>query len=163
MTLRLTLSVLHLLALGIGFWAVFARGQALREAVAPATPDAARGGALRRAFLADAHWGLAALLWISTGLWRLLAETEKSVAYYMSNGAFHAKMGLLALILVLEVWPMVTLIRWRIALARSGAPESVAAPAAARRIATVSYLQGALLVGMIVAAAAMARGVGARG
>ncbi len=49
--LRLTLAWLHLIALGIGFWAVFARGQALREA-ARELPGVA---ALRRAFLADAH------------------------------------------------------------------------------------------------------------
>ena len=153
--LRLTLAVLHLLALGIGLWAVLARGRALREP--PGVP------ALRRAFDADAHWGLAALLWIGTGLWRYLGETEKTTAYYNGNHLFLAKMGLLALILALELWPMATLIRWRRALGRSEAGLAEVDPAAARRIATISYVQGVLVVLMVVAASSMARGYGARG
>ena len=153
--LRITLAVLHLLALGIGLWAVLARGRALRERL-----DVA---ALRRAFDADAHWGLAAALWIGTGLWRYLGETEKTTAYYNGNHLFLAKMGILVLILVLEVWPMVTLVRWRVALGRSEASVAAVDPAAARRIAAISYVQGVLVVLMVIAASSMARGYGARG
>lgn len=153
--LRVSLAVLHLIALGLGLGAVLARGTALREA-----PSA---GALRRAFRADTVWGIAAGLWIVTGLWRLLAGTEKVPDYYYSNVFFHAKMGLLVLILALEVWPMLTLIRWRRALGRGGQAEDVQAAAPARRIATISHVQALLVVLMIVAASAMARGYGARG
>ena len=158
MSLRLVLAWLHLLALGIGLWSVLVRGQALKEAVR----GGSRGEALRRAFSADAHWGAAAGLWIVTGLWRLFAETEKSIGYYMTNHAFFAKMGFLALILVLEVWPMLTLIRWRVAM-RKGATAEAVPPATANRIATISYVQALLVVAMVFAAVAMARGAGAVG
>jgi putative membrane protein len=152
--LRLTLAALHLIALGLGLGAVLARGTALRE------PPSA--GALRRAFRADAVWGMAAALWIGTGLWRLLAGTEKAPGYYYVNPYFHAKMGFLLLILALEVWPMVTLIRWRRAAAAGGTPEAVLDAGPARRIATLSHVQALLVVLMVCAAVAMARGYGVR-
>ena len=162
--LRLTLAWLHLIALGIGLWAVFARGQALREAVR----ELPRAGALRRAFLADSQWGVAAALWIGTGLWRYLGGTEKATAYYNGNHVFLTKMSLLAVILVLEVWPMITLIRWRVAIGRgAGAPGDAAVAginaSTARRIAAISYVQGIIVVAMVFTAVAMARGYGARG
>ena len=152
--LRLALAGLHLIALGLGLGAVLARGTALREVLAP--------GALRRAFRADALWGISFGLWLVTGLWRLFGETEKSVGYYMTNHAFFAKMGFLLIILGLEVWPMITLIRWRAALGRGATPDSVADPRAARRIAIFSHVEATLVVLMVFAAVAMARGYGAR-
>ena len=77
--------------------------------------DASR---LSGVFLADSLWGLAALLWVTTGLWRAFGGLEKGSAFYLGSTAFWIKMTLLGLILVLEVWPMVTLIRWRLARAR---------------------------------------------
>jgi putative membrane protein len=152
--LRLALAGLHLIALGLGLGAVLARGTALREVLAP--------GALRRAFRADTLWGISFGLWLVTGLWRLFGETEKSVGYYMANHAFFAKMGFLVVILALEIGPMITLIRWRAALGKGSAPETVADPAAARRIAIFSHVQATLIVLMVFAAVAMARGYGAR-
>ena len=151
--LRLTLAALHLIALGLGLGAVLARGTALREVLAP--------GSLRRAFRADTTWGIAFGLWLITGLWRIFAETEKSVGYYMTNHAFFAKMGFLLIILALEISPMITLIRWRRAIGRGEPPETVADVAAARRIATFSHVQATLVVLMVFAAVAMARGYGA--
>ena len=151
--LRIALAALHLLALGIGLGAVWARARALRER--PLDVSAAR-----RAFAADSWWGFAAALWIATGVWRLLAGTEKATSYYMHNHVFFAKMGCLALILVLELWPMITLIRWRRAATRRGdawRPES----SAAARVRAISYLEALLVVAMIVAAVMVARGYGA--
>ena len=147
--LRLTLALLHLVALGTGLGAIWGRARALGGAL-----DA---GALRRAFAADSWWGASAALWISTGLWRLFAGTEKDTGYYLQNHVFFTKMAALVLILVLEIWPMVTLIRWRIGAARSSARPNVPA---ARRIAAISYIQAALLVLMVAMAVAMARGYG---
>lgn len=153
--LRLALAALHLLALGVGLGAVWARARALG-----AHPlDVA---AVRRALAADTWWGIAALLWIGTGLWRLLAGTEKATGYYLHNHAFFAKMGCLLLILGLEVWPMVTLIRWRVALGRAGGDWPPDARGAAR-IRGISYAEAALVVAMVVAAVMMARGYGYRG
>ena len=149
MTIRWLFAAVHLLALGIGLGAIWARARALQGQL-----DAA---GLRRAFYADTWWGIAAVIWIATGLVRALGGLEKGVAYYLRNHVFWAKMVLLGLILVLEVRPMLTLIRWRRLAARGGNPDTSSAP----RFAVISYLQAVLVVLMILAATAMARGYGA--
>lgn len=148
--LQIGLAGLHLIALGLGLGAVINRGTALRE-----VPDAR---SLRRVFRADTLWGIAALIWIVTGLWRYLPGIEKSTAYYNANYFFLAKMALLAAILVLELWPMATLIRWRVAIRRGGSPSVVAVPGTARILATISHVQALLVMLMVFAAVAMARG-----
>ena len=155
--LQIGLAFLHLIALAIGLPAIIDRALALGRAAREAT----RGAALERAFGADTRWGLSAMLWIGTGLWRYLAGTEMSSGYYNRNHFFLAKMTLLVAILLLEIWPMVTLIRWRMAVRAGGAAEVVARPETARRIASVSYVQCALLLLMVVFAVGMARGFGA--
>ena len=147
--LRWMLAALHLLGLGIGLGSVWARARSIESRPL----DLA---ALRRAFAADSWWGVSAVILIGTGLWRLLAATEKPTAYYLSDRAFFAKMGLLGGILLLEVWPMITLIRWRMLVARGSLPD----PSPAVVIARISYLQALLLIGMVLAATAMARGLG---
>ena len=150
--LRIALAALHLLALGVGFGAVLRRAAAARE---PATP-----GSVRRVLRADMDWGLAAGLWIATGLWRWIGGFEKETSYYVHNHAFLTKMGVLALILALEIWPMVTLMRWRSAIGKGAAPESVADSGTARRLATISKVQAVLVVIMVFLAVTMARGFG---
>jgi len=149
--LRIVLAVLHLLALGIGLGAIYSRARALQRVGASAD-------ALQRAFAADSWWGAAAVLWLTTGLWRAIAGTEKAPSYYMGNHIFRAKMGLLVLVLLLEIWPMVTLIRWRIAAGRRTLPEGMVLASTGRRLARVSDVQTLLVVAMVVAAALMARG-----
>lgn len=150
--LRLLLAALHLIALGIGLGAVWARARALRER--PLVNESAH-----RAFAADTWWGVAAGLWIATGIWRLVAGTEKATTYYLHNHVFFAKMGFLVIILALEVWPMLTLIRWRVAAARGGrAWQPVLS--IANRIAAISYLEAVLVSAMVVAAVMVARGYG---
>jgi putative membrane protein len=151
-TLRWFLAALHLVALGVGLGAVWSRGRSLASEIDQS--------ALRRAFRADSLWGLAAVLWISTGLWRLLAATEKTTGYYLQNHLFLAKMGLLVVIILLELWPMATLIGWR---RRGAAGQFRPDIQTARRIAGISYLQAVLVILMVFAATAMARGIGARG
>jgi putative membrane protein len=148
MTLRWLLAALHLLAFGIAIGSIVGRARALRAPL-----DAA---GLRSVFAADNGWGISALLAISTGLLRAFGGYEKGSGYYMANGMFWAKMGLFALILALEIGPMVTLIRWRIATAR-GAPVDTSR---ARTFAGISYVQAMLIVMMLLAATAMARGIG---
>lgn len=154
--LRIALAVIHLLALGIGLGAIHGRARALHRAAT--NPES-----LRAAFAADTWWGVAALLWVGTGLWRLLAGTEKAPAYYWSNHVFYAKMGAFALVLLLELWPMATLIRWRLAARRQPLASIDRVRATARRLARVSDVQTLLLIAMVVAAVLMARGYGARG
>jgi putative membrane protein len=148
MTLRVILAGLHLLGLGVGLGAVWARARGFRDRL-----DAA---GLRRLFAADSWWGLAAVLWIGTGLWRLLAGLEKPTAYYLHNHVFWLKMTALVAILLLEIAPMLTLIRWRVMASRGTAIDGRRAPL----FATISYIQAGLVLLMVAAATAMARGVG---
>jgi putative membrane protein len=148
MILRWLLASIHLLGLGIGLGAVLHRAWELRG-----TLDVP---ALRRAFRADTLWGLAAFLWISTGLWRALASIEKPFAYYLGNHIFLTKMGLLLIVLALEILPMITLIRWRKLVARGDALDTSRAPLLAR----ISVIQAVLVILLVFAASAMARGIG---
>jgi len=116
MVARAVLSALHVLALALGLGAVVARGQRLRDL--SRTPEDDR--ALRRLFGADSLWGLAAVLWIVTGLGRVFGRLEKEPDFYLRNGFFWVKMGLFALVLALEIRPMVTLLRWRAAKSKAG-------------------------------------------
>ena|SRR2546425_7548796 len=124
MTIRWLLAAVHLLALGVGLGAVWARGRALQ---APLDVPA-----LRRVFYADTWWGIAAVLWIGTGLVRAFGGYEKGAG------------------------PMIALIRWRVAVARGAVPDTLAAS----RFARISFVQALLVVLMVLAATAMARGYG---
>jgi putative membrane protein len=151
--LRIILAGLHLLALGLGMMAVVLRGSALKEK-SPTIES------LHRAFRMDTFWGVAAGLWLVTGLWRLFGHTEKATAYYFANRVFLMKMVLLVVIFALEVWPMIRLLKARVALRNGLPPAMVVDPAAARRIALIGHVQATLLLVMIFAAVAMARGYG---
>ena len=152
--LRLALAALHLIALGLGLGAVIARGTALREAPSNA--------ALRRAFRSDTTWGIAAALWIATGVWRMVAGLEKPSSYYYTSPVFHAKMGLFALILILELWPMITLMKWRRSFSAGESAERLMTSGAGRKIATLSHIEALVVVGMVFVAVALARGFGPR-
>jgi putative membrane protein len=146
MVVRWLLATLHLLALPVGFGAIWARARALVRVTG--------NDGLARVFLPDNLWAVAAVLWIATGLWRAFGGLEKGSFYYLHDHAFHAKMGLLILILLLEIWPMATLIRWRIRARRGLAVDIHVAPLLGR----VSYVQALLVVLMVFAATAVARG-----
>lgn len=146
--IRWSLAALHLLALGIGLGAIWARGRALSGGLDPA--------GLRRAFYADTWWGVAAALWVSTGAVRAFGGFEKGTFYYLHNHLFWTKMLLLVAILALEVRPMLRLIEWRRVVARGEHP----ALQGARSLARVSFMQAGLVIGMVLAATAMARGYG---
>jgi putative membrane protein len=145
---RWIVAALHLLGLGLGLGAIWARSRALKDVSDPKN--------IQRALYADTLWGIAALVWISTGLARAFAGLEKGSAYYLGNNAFWVKMILLGLVLLLEVWPMITLIRWRIQLGRGQKINTENAS----RFAWISVLQTLLVVAMVFAATAMARGLG---
>lgn len=149
MMLRWLLAAFHLLALGIGLGAVLDRSFSLRGTLDDA--------GLKRVFRADTMWGIAALLWISTGLWRAFGGVEKGSAFYLHNHVFLTKMALLVIVLALEVVPMITLIRWRTANTRGAMIDTAGAPLLAR----IGMIQAVLIVLMVFAAAAMARGIGA--
>ena len=146
--LRWLLAAVHLLGFGIGLGSIWARALALRAPL-----DAA---GIRRVLYADNWWGLSALLLIGTGLVRAFGGFEKGTLYYTHNHYFWTKMGMLVSILLLEILPMITFIKWRVRLAKN---EPIDA-ARAGSFATTSFIQAALLFFMMLAATAMARGYG---
>lgn len=142
------LAAIHLLAFALGFWAVLTRGTAFARLTA-------EDGNPRRVLLADNFWGLSALILLVTGGMRAFSGFEKGTDYYLHQPLFHLKMTLFVLILLLELAPMVTLIKWRIALARGAALSTKRAGLYAR----ISHVEALLLVLAVIAATGMARGV----
>jgi len=141
-------SALHVLALAIGLPSVYSRGRALKGPL-----DAA---GLKRLFTADGVWGIAAVVWIATGLLRAFGGLEKGTQFYLTSPLFWVKMTLFVLILLLEIWPMVTFIRWRMAAGRGVEPNT----SRARELFLVNHIEMALVVLMVFVASFMARGIG---
>jgi len=142
------LAALHLLAFGVGFWAVLTRGTHFRRLAAGA-------GEARSVLIADNIWGICALVLLVTGGMRAFGGFEKGTDYYLQQPLFHLKMTLFVLILLLELAPMMTLIKWRIALARGATIDT----ARAKLFARISHVEGLMMLLMVVAATGMARGV----
>ena len=94
-----------------------------------------------------------------TGLVRAFAGLEKTPDFYLRNGFFWVKMALFGLVFVLEIRPMVTFIRWRIAKRRG--ETAVAAAIAASPLDVFVRLNDAevvLILAIPFVAALMARG-----
>ncbi len=147
MVIRLILAFLHLLTLGIGFYAIWTRANALKKLT--------NTSGLAEVFRADNLWGLASMLWIGTGVWRAFGGLEKGSAYYLHSTAFLVKMGLFLLVFLLEVKIMVTLIRWR---SKSKKGELIDFTPA-RSFAFKSHLQLGILSIIVLLATMMARGI----
>jgi len=139
------LSAIHLLTLALGLGAVFMRGRALGR---PLDDDG-----WRRLLAADNAWGVAAGLWIASGLARVFFG-GKDPAFYWRNGLFWVKLGLFGIVFALELGPMVTFIGVRSARRRH-APLPRFSAEAYRRINTVEVV---LVVVIVFVAAFMARG-----
>lgn len=142
------LAAVHLLAFALGFWAVLTRGTALRRLAVGA-------GEVRSVLVADNLWGISAVILLVTGGMRAFGGYEKGTDYYLHQPLFHLKMTLFVLILLLEVAPMVTLIKWRIALGRGTTIET----GRTKLFARISHIEALLVLLIVVAATGMARGV----
>ena len=150
LALAAIVSSLHLFALAIGLPAVMLRGRALRGPLDDA--------GLRRAFAADTAWGIAAALWLVTGLVRAFAGLEKGSAFYLGSGLFWTKMTLFVIVVLLEIRPMLTLISWRRARGRGQMPDT----SSARTLYVINHVEMAIVGIMVFVASFMARGFGAR-
>jgi putative membrane protein len=139
------LSAIHVLALALGLGAVYMRGQALARPL----DDAGWRGLLA----ADNAWGIAAGLWIASGLARVFFGGKES-SFYWRNGFFWLKLTLFGLVFLLELTPMVTFMRARSAQ-RRGAPLPQFPVETFRRINSAEL---ALVVVIVFVAAFMARG-----
>lgn len=142
------LAAVHLFAFALAFWAVLTRGRAFIQL-------SAGTGEVKRVLLADNLWGLSALTLLITGAMRAFGGYEKGSDYYLHQPLFHLKMTLFVLILLMELAPMITLIKWRIASSRGVPLDS----GRAKLYARISHVEALLLILMMVAATGMARGV----
>lgn len=143
-------SALHILALALGLPSVFLRGRILRQSLNPE--------GFTRLFAADNIWGIAAALWLVTGLLRVFGGLEKGTEFYLHSRLFWVKMALFVVVLGLEVWPMATFIRWRAARRRGETPDTSSAP----QLYLINHIEMGLIVVIVFVAAFMARGFGAR-
>jgi len=143
-------SALHVLALALGLPSVFLRGRALKG---PLDDEG-----LSRLFAADNAWAMAALLWISTGLVRAFGGLEKGSHFYLTSPLFWVKMALFAATLLLEIWPMITFIRWRLVRRRGGVPDTTRV----RHLYVINHVEMGLVVVIVFVASFMARGLGLR-
>lgn len=139
------LSAIHVLTLALGLGAVFLRGQALAGPLDEA--------GWKRLLAADNAWGIAAALWIASGLGRVFFG-GKETSFYWRNGFFWTKLALFGLVFALELKPMMTFMGVRSARRRHAAlpPFSVDA------LRLINATELALVVAIVVNASFMARG-----
>ena len=149
--LSAVISALHLLALAIGLPAVYLRGRALKGRLD-------RDG-FQRLFAADSVWGVAAATLARHRTSARLRRSGEGLRLLSRLAPVLAEDGAcFALVVALEIWPMLTLIRWRVALRHGGTPDT----SAARALYAVTHVEMALVVVMVFVAAFMARGFGVR-
>src|SRR5262245_40295569 len=145
MILAALLSAVHMLTLALGLWGITERGRALARPLDDA--------GWQRLLAADNAWGIAALLWITSGLARVFYG-GKETAFYWGNGFFWIKLSLFAAIFLLEIGPMRTFIR-----VRSARGKGTALPrfplGTYRRINAAELV---LVITIVFTAAFMARG-----
>ena len=145
MVVAALLSAIHVLTLALGLGAVFMRGRALAGPLDEA--------GWRRLLSADNVWGIAAGLWIASGLGRVFFG-GKELTFYTHNGFFWVKLGLFGLVFALELAPMMTFIRVRSTRTRGTALPRFSVEAY-RRINSAEVI---LVVTIVFVAAFMARG-----
>jgi putative membrane protein len=151
MLVRWFLAAIHLLAFGFALASILRRSRGLRRCTSTE--------GLPAIFSADNGWGGSAVVLIVTGAMRAFGGFEKGADYYLHEPLFHVKMGALVLILLLEIAPMMALLRWRNAVKNGDVPDLTRAPKYAR----IGMWQTLLLVVMVFAATGMARGIGLAG
>jgi putative membrane protein len=147
MTINHVIAALHLITLGIGYGFAWMRGKQI--SLVQSKED------LSSVFFADNMYGLAALLWLATGLWRAFGGLEKGTDYYLESTAFWIKMGLFGVLFILEIYPMITLMQWRIK--RKKGKDFSLSPT--RTLSLLTYAEVVLLTAMVFVAVMMARGM----
>lgn len=140
----------HFITLGIGFTSLTLRGQQFKLL---ANETSLRPESLAKLFLYDNLYGVAALMWILTGVLRAFGGLEKGTTYYMQNNFFWVKMLLFLGVFLIEIKPMATLIKWRIQIKN----KTPLTPADFQNLARRNTAEIHLLVLVIIAASIMAR------
>lgn len=142
-----SLSAMHLLALALGLGALISRNRAF------ARVHDDDEGSWTDVLQADTAWGIAAVLWIATGLARVFFAGQ-SPAFYAHNVFFWIKLALFAAVFAIELAPMLALLRVRGALRRGVAPP----PLPLARFRRVGAVETAVVIIIVFVAALMARG-----
>ena len=145
MIISALLSAIHVLALAVGLGSLGMRGFALAGRLDEPTWDQLLG--------ADTAWGVAAGLWIASGLARVF-RGGKTPGFYWHNGLFWTKLGLFALVFAIELRPMITFIRVRAARRNRAAVPAFSVDG----YRTINSVEIALVVAIVFVAAFMARG-----
>jgi putative membrane protein len=145
MVLSALLSAIHVLTLALGLGSLGMRGRALARPLDEA--------AWKNLLAADTAWGVAAGLWIVSGLARVFWG-GKTPAFYWHNGLFWTKLALFGVVFAIEVRPMITFIKVRSARS-AGTPLPPFSREAYLRINSVEIV---LVVIIVFVAAFMARG-----
>lgn len=144
------IAALHFIGLGLSFTGVSLRIQGIRQAL--------RTKELRGVFLGDNIWGIAGILILVTGLLRAFGGYEKGSSFYLQNSWFHFKLSAFILIVLLEIYPMIQLIKWRISRKTSLQDSEAASDLVVlKRTDWISKIELVLLFVIVFLAAAMTR------
>ena len=111
----------------------------------------------RKLQLVDRVLGLSAAALLVVGLLRVF-QFEKGAAYYFANGAFHAKLTLFLLAALLSIYPTVRFIRWSRSLKQGQLPQ--VNEAQQRRMRMIVHFELLAVVGILLSAAMMSKGIG---
>ncbi len=145
---------LHYIGLAVSFWSIAERARNLYLLKKNQNDTLIRD----KVFFYDNFWGLAALLIISSGILRAFFGYEKGTEYYLSNFVFYTKIGMVVAILLMELYPMIHFIKWRVHIAKQNTVKYSALQL--ERFFVISCLQTILLIIIILLASLMARGFG---
>lgn len=145
---------LHYVAIAMGLGSVFMRGRYFKAL----SENPKNEADIKRLLIADNFWGAAAALWIVTGVARAFGGLEKGTEWYLHNPLFHLKMGMFLLIFILEIIPMVALIKARIGRKKGNWPGFTVANL--KRYRQINHTEAMLAFTIIFIASAMARGLG---
>ena len=108
----------------------------------------------------DAGFGIAAMLLIATGIFRIFAS-GKGWHFYAGNPIFWTKMALFATLGILSIWPTMHFLSWR----KSARPDGSVSVESSQfaRIRTFLVAELAVLFAIPLFAALMSRGIGLPG
>ncbi|EWC41145.1 DUF2214 family protein [Stutzerimonas stutzeri] len=140
---------LHFLAIFVLFALLLLEHQLFRQ---PLTLERARS-----LFRIDIAFGITAAAVLASGSARAIFY-GKGLDYYLKNSLFHAKVGLFVVVAVLSIYPTLTFLRWRPALAAGQTP--VVSGSCARWVRLSIRLELFLLLLIPMLAVLMARGFG---
>jgi putative membrane protein len=106
--------------------------------------------------ISDRWYGAFAGIVLVAGFLRVIFF-EKGSAFYFSSPFFYAKLGLFVMVGLLSIYPTVRFLMWRSQMATGSPP--ILTSVEYKTIRAVLRLEVVLLVGVVLCAAFMARGV----